>query len=92
MRVVKLLITGGRHAHVYHEGLGGLLFDILRPLEVWMGGLSLVRQIHHISMWVFILFIPIHVYMAVFNSLYGKSGAMDAIFSGYIWKKKKDKE
>ncbi len=80
------------HMHVYHEGLGGMIFDILRPLEVMMGGLASVREIHHITMWIFLLFIPIHVYMAVFNSIYGKSGAMDAIFSGYTWHKKKDKK
>lgn len=80
------------HMHVYHEGLGGFLFDILRPLELLMGGLAVVREVHHITMWVFLLFIPIHIYMAVFNSVYGKSGAMDAIFSGYTWHKKKSKK
>ena len=60
------------HIHVYHEGIGGLLYDILRPLEVMMGGLAWVRQLHHISMWVFIIFLPIHIYLAVFNSVYGK--------------------
>ena len=38
---------------------------------------------------VFILFLPVHIYMAVFNSVYGKSGAMDSIFSGYRWIDKK---
>jgi len=80
------------HMHVYHEGLGGMIFDLLRPIEVLMGGLAAVREIHHITMWIFLLFIPIHIYMAVFNSIYGKSGAMDAIFSGYTWHKKKKKD
>lgn len=79
------------YMHVYHAGLGGVLYDILRPIEVMMGGLANVREIHHITMWIFLLFIPIHIYMAVFNSVYGKSGAMDAIFSGYIWHKKDEK-
>ena len=80
------------HMHVYHEGMGGLMYDMLRPFEVMMGGLAMVREIHHITMWIFLLFIPIHIYMAVFNSVYGKSGAMDAIFSGYTWHKKHKKE
>lgn len=80
------------HMHVYHEGLGGFLYDILKPIEVLMGGLGMVREIHHLTMWIFLLFIPIHVYMAVFNSVYGKSGAMDAIFSGYTWHNKKSKK
>lgn len=76
------------HMHCYHDGLGGAIFDILRPLEVMMGGLAAVREIHHVCMWVFIIFIPVHVYMAVFNSVFGQSGAMDSIFSGYSWQKK----
>jgi len=79
------------YIHVYHDGLGGLLFPLLRPIEVLMGGLSNVRAIHHITMWIFLIFIPIHIYMAVFNSVYGKSGSMDTIFSGYSWHKKHGK-
>jgi len=67
-----------------------MLYDMLRPLEVMMGGLSMVREIHHIAMWVFILFLPVHIYMAVFNSVYGKTGAMDSIFSGNRWVEEKE--
>ncbi|XPV70618.1 MAG: Ni/Fe-hydrogenase, b-type cytochrome subunit [Halarcobacter sp.] len=77
------------YVHVYHEGIGGFLFDMVKPIEVLFGGLAMVRNIHHIFMWVFILFIPIHIYLAVFNSIYGKAGAMDSIFSGYRWVNKK---
>lgn len=76
------------YVHVFHEGLGGAIYDILRPIEAMMGGLAAVRYIHHIAMWVFILFIPVHVYMAVFNSVFAKNGAMDSIFSGYRFFKK----
>ncbi|WP_428024911.1 Ni/Fe-hydrogenase, b-type cytochrome subunit [Arcobacter sp.] len=80
------------YMHVYHEGLGGMLYEFLKPFEVLMGGLSSVREWHHITMWIFLLFIPIHIYMAVFNSIYGKSGAIEAIFSGYTWHNKKEKK
>lgn len=73
------------YMHVYHEGLGGLLFDVLRPVEVMMGGLASVREIHHVTMWIFLIFIPIHIYLVVFNSVFGKHGTMDSIFSGYSW-------
>ncbi len=79
------------YIHVYHQGLGGFLYEILRPIEVLMGGLAWVRELHHIAMWIFIIFLPVHIYLAVFNSVYGKSGAMDSIFSGYRWTKKKEK-
>ncbi len=73
------------YIHVYHSGLGGALYEVLRPLEVMLGGLAIVREIHHIAMWVFILFLPIHIYLATFNSIFGKEGSMDSIVSGYKW-------
>ncbi|AXH09485.1 Ni/Fe-hydrogenase, b-type cytochrome subunit [Malaciobacter halophilus] len=90
--IILISLTGLiLYIHVYHEGMGGMLYDILRPVEVMMGGLAWVRELHHIAMWIFIIFLPIHIYLAIFNSVYGKSGAMDSIFSGYRWIKKKDK-
>lgn len=89
--VIVISLTGLiLYVHVFHEGIGGALYDVLRPVEVMMGGLAMVREIHHIAMWVFILFLPVHVYMAVFNSIYGQTGAMDSIFSGFRWNKEKD--
>ena len=84
-----LIVTGFiLYVHVYHEGLGGMLYDPMMALEVKMGGLAMVREIHHITMWGVILFVLGHVYMAIFNAVYGKEGAMDAIFSGMKWHKK----
>jgi len=91
--IILICITGLiLHMHVYHEGFGGMIFDILRPLEVMLGGLAWVRQLHHIAMWVFIIFLPIHIYLSVFNSVYGKSGAMDSIVSGYKWEDEKEEK
>lgn len=88
--IIAICITGLiLHIHVYHEGLGGFLYDFLRPLEVMMGGLAVVRELHHIFMWVFIVFLPVHIYLAVFNSIYGQTGAMDSIVSGYKWEDEK---
>ncbi len=71
------------YVHVYHEGLGGALYDFMRPFEVMMGGLASVRQIHHIAMWGFLIFTPVHIYMAIFNSIMSREGAIDSIVSGY---------
>jgi Ni/Fe-hydrogenase 1 B-type cytochrome subunit len=88
--IIGVCLTGLiLYIHVYHEGLGGLLYDVLRPVEVLLGGLAMVRELHHIFMWVFIVFLPVHIYLAIFNSVYGKSGAMDSIVSGYKWEDKK---
>lgn len=88
--IIVICLTGLiLHMHVYHEGIGGFLYNILRPVEVMLGGLAFVRELHHIFMWVFIVFLPVHIYLAIFNSVYGKSGAMDSIVSGYKWEDEK---
>ncbi|MGG7048021.1 MULTISPECIES: Ni/Fe-hydrogenase, b-type cytochrome subunit [unclassified Campylobacter] len=82
--LVLICLTGlVLYVHVYHEGLGGLLYEPMRVVEELMGGLANVRTIHRLCMWFIILFVPIHVYMATFNAVKGKNGAMDAIISGY---------
>lgn len=85
-----ILITTGLilYANVYHEGFGGFIYEPMRYLEALFGGLAWIRQLHHISMWGVIIIVAIHIYMAVFNSVFGKEGSMDAIFSGMKWHKK----
>ena len=89
--MVILIITGLiLYVHVYHDGLGAMLYDIMRYFEVMLGGLAWVRELHHIAMWGVILFVTVHVYMAIYNAVFGKEGSMDAIFSGLKWHKKHD--
>ncbi|MFY4754583.1 Ni/Fe-hydrogenase, b-type cytochrome subunit [Campylobacter jejuni] len=86
--MLGIILTGLiLYTHTYHEGLGGLLYHILRPLEAAMGGLADVRTYHRILMWVIMIFVPVHIYMAIFNAVKGKDGAMDAIISGYKYVK-----
>lgn len=84
-----LIITGLiLYAHSFHDGIGGVLYESMRSLEVMFGGLAAVRELHHLLMWGVIFFIVGHVYMVVFNAVYGKEGTVDSIFSGYRWKRK----
>ncbi|MDR3346300.1 MAG: Ni/Fe-hydrogenase, b-type cytochrome subunit [Campylobacteraceae bacterium] len=76
------------YAHVYHEGLGGLIYPAMRPIEALMGGLANVREVHHIAMWVIFLFVPVHIYMVIFNSIKSKEGALDSVVSGLKFKHK----
>lgn len=72
------------YVHCYQGGgIGLFLYDYMRPLEALFGGLAMVREIHHIVMWGILIFIPVHIYMAIFNSIMGKEGSIDAIISGY---------
>jgi len=84
-----LIVTGFiLYVHVYHNGLGAFMYEPMRNLEVMLGGLAWVRQLHHITMWGVIIFMAIHIYLAIFNAIWGKEGGMDAIFSGMKWHKK----
>ena len=86
--IAGIILTGlTLYVHVYHDGLGGMLYSILRPIEAMLGGLAEVRTWHRILMWVIIVFVVVHIYMAVFNAVKGKDGALDAIFSGSKYEK-----
>jgi Ni/Fe-hydrogenase 1 B-type cytochrome subunit len=80
------------YVHVYHEGLGAFLYEPMRVVEVWMGGLAMVRLYHHITMWGFLIFIPIHVYMVVWSAIRFKHGGLDVMFTGYDYHLLKDKK
>ncbi len=59
--------------HIYHGGMLGLVYPFFRFLENLLGGIANVRWIHHILTWVFLLFLPVHIYMAAMKHLYKKS-------------------
>ena len=85
--MLTLLIVTGLilYMHCYHDSFLSFMYGPLSSLEVMFGGLALVREVHHILTWGIIIFIIAHVYMAVFNAVYGKEGTIDAIVSGYKW-------
>lgn len=78
------------YVHVYHQGIGGLLYDSMRVVEAWFGGLASVRFIHHITMWGFLVFIPIHIYMVIWSAIRFKHAALDVMFTGYDYHLKKE--
>jgi Ni/Fe-hydrogenase 1 B-type cytochrome subunit len=89
LMIFGLILTGLiLYIHVYHNGFAGAIYAVMRNFEVMFGGLAVVREVHHILMWGVIIFVVGHVYMAIYNAVFGKEGAMDAIFSGIKWHKK----
>ena len=51
-------------------------------------GLQYIRLIHFFMMWVFLAFIPIHVYLAIRADTVEREGAISSIFSGGRWCRK----
>ncbi len=88
--VVLASLTGlVLYVHLYHQGLGGMLYGPMRVVESWMGGLATVRLIHHITMWGFLIFIPIHIYMVIWSAIRFRHSAVDIMFTGYDYHLKK---
>lgn len=78
-----ICLTGvNLYANVYHDGLGGFMGACFSWVDVVCGGLANVRAIHHIATWVFIIFIPVHIYLVIWNSVRYPNGGADAMVSG----------
>lgn len=70
-------------------------FGLYAPTSTWflprmfewvpafLGGDFITRTIHHYSMWAFILFVVVHVYLVFFHDWLEGRGETSAMFSGY---------
>jgi Ni/Fe-hydrogenase 1 B-type cytochrome subunit len=56
------------------------VFKFLVPL---FGGLQMARLVHHISMWIVLIFAVVHIYFVLLSSIIEHIGTFDSIFSGY---------
>jgi Ni/Fe-hydrogenase 1 B-type cytochrome subunit len=74
----------------YHAGLASLAAYVLKPVEKLLGGLAMVRYIHHIFTWLFILFIIVHIYMAFWYDIVLKQGTVSSMIGGTTYKKIKE--
>lgn len=47
-----------------------------------MGGWQIVRFVHHVVTWAFIIFVPVHIYLALRADLLERTGVISSIVSG----------
>ncbi len=59
------------------------VFQYFRFLVPILHGLQTARFIHHIGMWLLLIFMIHHVYSAILFSVTERSGIIDSMFSGY---------
>ncbi len=71
----------------YHAGWTALVYPVVKPFEIIMGGLAAVRYIHHVLTWAFVLFIIVHIYMAFWYDVIFKQGTVSSMISGVVFKK-----
>jgi Ni/Fe-hydrogenase 1 B-type cytochrome subunit len=74
----------------YDAGLTALIYKLVKPIENGLGGLAMVRFVHHILMWGFILFIVVHIYMAVWYDIVFKEGTISSMISGVAFRRSHD--
>lgn len=61
---------------------GGLIYTLFNWVNPLFGGAPIVRFVHHTFTWVFLIFIPIHVYLALRSDALERTGTISSIISG----------
>jgi Ni/Fe-hydrogenase 1 B-type cytochrome subunit len=61
---------------------GGFFYTLTNWIVPLLGGLQIVRWIHHVFTWVFLIFIPIHIYLAVRADVLETGGTVSSIVTG----------
>ena len=86
---LMIIFTALTGAALYHGKLFGLITapDSFRWVSCFLGGESYTRIWHIIAMWYFIIFMLIHVYLAISITLINKDRTLSSIFTGYKLKK-----
>jgi Ni/Fe-hydrogenase b-type cytochrome subunit len=60
----------------------GLIYATFNWVNTIFGGQQIVRFVHHVLTWVFLIFIPIHVYLAIRADTIERTGVISSIISG----------
>jgi Ni/Fe-hydrogenase 1 B-type cytochrome subunit len=80
--VYFVMIATGLALYTVDAGPGSPMqaFAFLIPV---FGGLQIARFIHHVGMWVILIFMVVHVYFVVLYSTVERLGVFDSILSGF---------
>lgn len=75
-----MVVTGfAMYGQSNPDGIFFKMFGWIGPL---FGGIQVVRFVHHVLTWVFLIFIPIHVYLAIRADLLERTGTVSSIITG----------
>lgn len=61
---------------------GGVIYSLTNWVGPLLGGMPVVRFLHHALTWTFLIFIPIHVYLAIRADHLERTGVISSIVSG----------
>jgi Ni/Fe-hydrogenase 1 B-type cytochrome subunit len=82
MYLIALLVAVTGFTLYGQSAPGGFFFTVTTWVPRLFGGLQKVRFFHHISIWAFLAFIPIHVYLAMRADVLERTGTISSIISG----------
>ena len=60
----------------------GFIWTLFHWVPNVVGGLQMTRVIHHVMTWAFLIFVPIHVYLALRAEILERTGTISSIVSG----------
>jgi Ni/Fe-hydrogenase b-type cytochrome subunit len=60
----------------------GFFFKAFGWIGPLLGGMPVVRFLHHLATWLFLIFIPIHVYLAIRADTLERTGVISSIITG----------
>jgi len=61
---------------------GGLIYGATNWIGGLAGGMQVVRFVHHSTTWLFLTFIPIHIYLSIRAEILERTGVVSSIVSG----------
>jgi len=63
----------------------GFFFRVFGWEHLFLGGVPVVRFIHHVLTWAILIFVPVHVYFALRADVTDRDGTISSIISGGRW-------
>lgn len=79
--VTFLMVITGFILYGQHDP-SGIFYAAFYWMAPWFGGIQMVRFIHHILTWWFLIFLPMHIYFALRVDVMEREGAISSIMSG----------
>jgi Ni/Fe-hydrogenase b-type cytochrome subunit len=80
--VVGLIMATTGFAMYGQANPAGMIRALTRWVPELLGGMQPVRLVHHVTSWFFLIFVPIHVYLAIRADFLERSGTLSSIITG----------
>ena len=63
----------------------GFFYRVFGWGSLFLGGVPVVRFTHHVLTWAILIFVPIHIYLALRADVTDREGSISSIISGGRW-------